>query len=324
MTTLIQNLNQIEADELVSLAQKIRAWQETRKLSDNELLRKYSSLGSTKTFTRILKRDLQELDTERWVAIYRTVWVMIESLTSRETNAEELYDDLSTVAQLRRAFVEVIERTTIRRVVLVEAEQGLGKTSGLTLLQRKYGGRILPIQATVFWSDNPNSFLGAVLDAFGVRDQPAGRDDRLRIVLRKLSDYRVALAIDEAHHLGPNCLNACKTLINLSQGEIFLLALPTLWRRLERAAYEEVKQLLGNRLAERVKIGDLREADVRKVLSRRLSVDDLRAAQAVHKEATTRGNLSFVAAVCERVIEQDVTATHETVLAGIAAELARR
>ena len=31
-------------------------------------------------------------------------------------------------------------------------------------LQRKYGQRILLIEATVVWADNPNSFLGAVLD----------------------------------------------------------------------------------------------------------------------------------------------------------------
>jgi type II secretory pathway predicted ATPase ExeA len=250
---------------------------------------------------------------------------MIENLVTRERE-EELYEDLSTVIQLRRALVEILECHSIRRVVLLEGEGGLGKSSALTLLQRKYGQRILLVEATDVWNDNPNSFLGALLDAFGVRDQPASRDDRMRMVLRKFRDYRIALAIDEAHHMGPHCLNTCKTLINQTPGEIFLLALPTLWRRLERAAYEEVKQLLGNRLAERIKIGELREADVRKILARRAKVDDARSAQAVLKEARTRGNLSFVAAVCERLISQELDGapSFEDLVAAIETEKARR
>jgi hypothetical protein len=187
------------------------------------------------------------------------------------------------------------------------------------------------IEATVVWADNPNAFLGAVLDAMGVRDQPSSRDGRLRMVVSKLRARRVALAIDEAHHLGPNSLNTCKTLINETARssnpcEVIFLALPTLWRRLERAAYEEVRQLLGNRMAERIKIGELREGDVRKVMSRRAKVEDIRSAQAVLKEARTRGNLSFVAAVCERLLSQEIDGapSHEDVLAAIETEKARR
>ncbi len=136
----------------------------------------------------------------------------------------------------------------------------------------------------------------------------------------------MALAIDEAHHLGPICLNTCKTLINQTPTEIVLLALPTLWRRLERAAYEEVKQLLGNRLAERIKVAGLREADVRRILHKRAKVDDPRAPAALLKEATTRGNLAFVSAVCARIAsaERDEAPTYEDVTAAIAAEIARR
>ncbi len=320
------SLQSIEAGELVELALKIRAFQEARRLSDNELLRKLPGLGSTKTFTRILKEDFAELDLERWVTEYRAVWAVIESLAGRERAEEELYEDLSTVVQARRAFVEILEENSIRRVVLLEGESGLGKSSALTFLQRKYGQRILPVEATVVWADNPNAFLGAILDALGVREQPMNRDARLRMVIGKFRAHRVALAIDEAHHLGPACLNTCKTLINQTPAEEFLLALPTLWRRLERAAFEEVRQLMGNRLAERIKLGGIREVDVKKMLVRRVKADDPRSVSAVFKEAPAHGNLSFVSAVCNRVAAQEIEGapTHEAVLTGLAAELARR
>lgn len=326
MTATLTALTQIGSDELVSLAKTIRVWQEQRNFSDNELLRRLPGLGSTKTYTRVLKGDTSELDLDRWLAEYRAVWAVIESLTGRETSAEELYDDISTVVALRRSLVEILECRSIRRVILAEADSGLGKSSSLTLLQAKYGQRILAIEAADAWADNPNALLGAILDALGVKEHAMSRDGRLRQVIGKLKLHRVALAIDEAHHLGPHCLNTCKTLINQTGGEIVLLALPTLWRRLERSNYEEVRQLLGNRLAERIKVGELRESDVRKILTRRVKVDDTKSAAVVLSAAKTRGNLSFVCAVCERIREKELdgTPSYEAVVAAVSAEISRR
>lgn len=100
---------------------------------------------------------------------YRAVLAVIESMTGRERADEEL----STVVQLRRALVEILAETSIRRVVLLEGDSGLGKSSALHLLKRRYGQRILVIEATAVWGDSANSFLAAILDALGVREQPA-------------------------------------------------------------------------------------------------------------------------------------------------------
>ena len=326
MSTTQDTLTQFEADELVALAQRARAWQEQRGYSDTELLRRMPGLGSTKTFSRVLKRDLAELDIDRWLSEYRAVLAVIESLSGREQKEVELFEDMTTVVQLRRALVEIIEEKSIRRVVLVEADSGLGKSSGLTLLQRKYGQSILVVEALIAWRDNPNSLLGAVLEALGVTDMPLSSEARMRMVLAKLRARSVTLAIDEAHDLGPRCLDTVKTLINQTPTRVILFAWPTLWRRLERAAFEETRQLLGNRLAERIKIGSLREADVRRLLDRRAGVVDPAAAAKLLEAAPTRGNLSFVDAVCARLAraERDGKPTHEEVLAAIAAEVARR
>lgn len=326
MTSTPVTLSNIVAAELVGLAKQIRAWQEQRNLSDNEILRRMPGLGSTKTYARLLKDDTAELDLDRWLDNYRAVWAVIESIAGREREAESLFDDISTVVAMRRSIVDVLEARTIRRVILLEAESGLGKSSALTILQRKYGMRILPMEAADAWGDNPMALLSVILDAVGVREHAMTRDGRLRQVVNKLRDHRVMLGIDEAHHLGPHCLNTCKTLINQTPAEISLLALPTLWRRLERSNYEEVKQLLGNRLSERIKIGDIREADVRKILHRRAKVEDTKSAGLVLEAARTRGNLAFVSAVCERIAEQEIdgTPSHENVAAAVAAEKARR
>jgi len=326
MTTALQNLLPAQADELVGLAKSIRLWQEQRDLSDNELLRKLPSLGSTKTYTRLLKGDTAELDLDRWISQYRSALSVTESMTGREQADEELYDDVSTVVSLRRSLVEILECRSIRRVILVEGDSGLGKSSALTLLQTKYGQRVLVVEACDAWADNPMALLGAILEALGVKELAMSREGRLRQVVTKLKELRVAIAIDEAHHMGPHCLNTCKTLINQTPCEIILLALPTLWRKLERTSYEEVKQLLGNRLSERIKVEGLRESDVKKILVRRAKVDDAASVKLLLQHAPKRGNMAFVAAVCERLKEKEISGTpsREDVAAAVAQEMARR
>lgn len=317
----------IEAEELVGIAGRIRAWQHTRQLSDNQVVRRLPGLGSTKTYTRILRGDLAELDLDRWLTEYRAVWAQLEHLAERTAEEEPIYDDLTPVLQLRRALVSILEETSIRRVVLLEGDSGMGKTGALRQLQGKYGQRIVVVEATDVWGDSANAFLGAILAALGVREPASGRAERLLHVVSLLNARRVALAVDEAHHLGPHCLNTLKTLVNQTPSEVVLVALPKLWRCLERSAWEEVRQLLGNRLAERIRLADLRAGDVAKLLERRCPGAGAAAAQ-VAEPARTRGNLSFVAAVARRLADtreaDDGPLSPEAVAAAIAAEVGRR
>lgn len=324
--TIPNNLFAPEINELVELALKIRDWQESQKLSDAEMIRRYRGLGSDKTYRRIRERDLDELDIEKQLASYRAVWALIESTNARTQNDEELFEDFTAVVHIRRAFTEIVDERSIRRVVLVEADSGLGKSTAITLLQRKYGQKILSIEPADVWSDNPNALYGAILEALGVKELPVSGVGRLDMCLRRLNQSRIVLAIDEAHDLGPRCLDSCKTLINKTPIVIMLFAWPTLWARLVRSSYQEVKQLMGNRLSERIKVGELRESDVKKLLSRRVKAEHTDSAKAVLEVAKLNGNLSFVAAVCERLTEQEIEGpvSHEHVLAALQAELARR
>jgi type II secretory pathway predicted ATPase ExeA len=301
-------INSHDAKELVSLARKIQQYQESKDVNDSALLRKFSGLGSTKTFNRILNNDLEELDLERQLANYRAVWAIIESLGDEETRNEELYDDLSPVLHLKRALLETMRSTGNNRLVVMEGDTGTGKSSARRLLIEKYGQRLLWIEATSVWKDNSSALLSTILHAKGTKQIPQNSTDRLALVISKFNETRICLIIDEGHHLGPNCLNTLKTLINQTQGEFILLVMPTLWKRMEQGAYEEVRQLVGNRLAERIKLDGLRETDVAKFINRRVAnVDPATLKQAIRMildRAARYGNMAFVRDVCERVAEQ--------------------
>lgn len=295
----------MEANELRELAQKIAEWQAVKKLSDNALVRKLPQVGSTKTFKRILANDLAELDLEKQVASYRAAWAFLESIANdTELEDETMYDDLWAVVQLRRAFFETMRENGNARVVFLLGPTASGKSTARRALMEKYGTRLFLIEASVTWNDNPSAMLGAILNALGKREKPALQVDREEKVVELLGESRRCLIVEEAHHLGPKCLNAVKTLVNRTPGEFILVAVDTLWKKLETNAYEEARQLTGNRMAERINLGrELREKDIAKLLERRLpwaNSDCAKAVRIVCDKALNYGRLAFVRDVIKR------------------------
>jgi hypothetical protein len=298
-------------------------------MSDAAVVKKYIGLGSTKTFKRILDDDLKELDLEKQLTNYRTVWALIESLGDDEGEDEEYYSDFTPVVHLNRVLLETMRERGIARFIIMIGDTGMGKTSALRVVRERYGQRILTIEADVTWKDSPMAMLGAILDALGVKDAPYNTVDRRDKVLARLRESRVCLAIDEGHHIGPNCLNLIKTLINQTPGEVMTFAKETLWKKLELAAYEEAKQLTRNRLAERIYLKTVQPRDVQKMLERRLNWEngDIKGAvKLITDRAAANGNYALAREVIKRVkeIADGDKVTIEMFTAAVTAEVASR
>lgn len=284
-------------EELVGIAAKIAAWGEARGMSRAQLVRSFTDLGSEKSFRDIAGGQTEGYNAESQLTKYRAVYATMEELADRG-GEEKIFDDLGTVVKLRRAFLGVVKAAGTNRVLIVQGESGIGKTTAVGLLRGKYGsGRISYVEASDVWADSPNAFLGAVLRALGVSELPSGRVQRLEDVQGRLALSRRCLVVDEAHHLGPHCLNTVKTLVNTTPGEFILVAIPTLWNKLQAHAYQEAKQIATNRLSERVKL-TLEEADIRTYLAKRFpdaTPADLKvAARIVRPSALLAGNYAFV------------------------------
>ena len=305
-------------NELVEIAAKIAAWGESHGMSRAQLVRNFTDLGSEKSFRDISAGQLEGYNAENQLTKYRAVYATMEELAN-QGGEEKIYDDLGTVVKIRRAFLGVVKATGTNRVLIVQGESGGGKTTAVGLLRGKYGtGRISYVEASDVWADSPNAFLGAILRALGVTELPAGRVQRLEEVQSRLGISRRCLVIDEAHHLGPHCLNTVKTLVNTTPGEFILVAIPTLWNKLQAHAYQEAKQIATNRLSERVKL-TLDEADVRLYLAKRFqdaSAADLKvAAKIIRPSALLSGNYAFVRDVARELTGLDAEAVSRAVSA---------
>jgi len=305
-----QDTNKATA-ELIKLGATIREYQTRKKLSDSALARAYPALGSTRTYTRVLAGDVAELDVEKHLANYRSVAALIEALGDDDTATAAIYDDLSPALALRRAFLDTMKETGNARFILVSGDTGLGKTCAARALGEKFGrARVVYVEASEAWNDKPGAFLSAIFHALGMGEPPSAVAERLDKVIARLCESRVCLVIDEMHHMGPRCLNTVKTLVNQTPGEFIGLTMPTLWARLFRTAYEESRQLTGNRLADHIRLV-LAKSDVKKLTTRALGIVPPAevpeaAVKQLMEKAPRYGNFAFIRDVLARMDKADI------------------
>lgn len=326
-----QQLEALEREELQELARRVKEYQNLKSYSDNALAKKFPGIGSSKTYNKILNADFHQLDLERQLDNYRAVVALIDAVGDQEETSEELYEDLTPVIHLRRAVLETMRETNIARIIFLLADTGCGKSSAGKLLLDKFGQRILWIEADECWGDSPMAFFAEILKARGVKDIPYSLMDRRDAAIETLSQSRVCMIIDEAHHMGPRCLNIIKTLVNRTPGEFVCLAMPPLWRKLESAAYEELRQLKGNRLADRIELNGIAKKDIVRFIERRTagfadSADMTPAVKMILDRCRNRGNMAFLREVCVKATDyadgKPMTLDHFT--QAVSAEMQRR
>lgn len=240
--------------EITQLAAKLADYASRKGWSSVKLCKEYPGLGSDRTFRDMVAGNTEGYDAEAQVLNLRAAWALVEEVAG-ESALEPVYENLSTVLALRRACLSAMKSWGTNRVVIVQGASGIGKSTILRILAGRYGSRIVLCEASEVWGDKPVAMLGAMLRSLGHEGLlPNGAVSRMEAVEQKLSISRRCMVIDEGHHLGPRCLNVIKTLVNVTPGEFVIVAIPTLWAKLESEAYQEARQISTNRLSERVRL----------------------------------------------------------------------
>lgn len=301
--------------ELCELARQIRDWQLARHVTDTRLCADYD-IGSPKTFRALADGHEDGYDADRWLPKYRAAWNLIQAASEGPARLQ-VFDDIGPAIRLHAAFADAMRETGSDRLIIVEGNPGDGKTAAVTALANRYGSRIVQAEAAETWRESINAMLADLLIALGVQTPPVSAAGRLDKLIETLRARRVCLVIDEAHHMGPRGLNMVKTIINRTPGEIIMMGLPVLLKRLEMAAYQEARQLTLNRLCERITLASADKEDTAILLERLAGL-----ALAVAREAAPRvaamavghGSLKFVARVCRRLLRDGIPADAESVV----------
>ena len=317
-------MKQTTKENVVALAGKIMEFATLKKWGATRLRREFPDIGSERTFRDMCAGKTDGYDLETQELNLRVVVAQIEELNKGEV-ATPIYDSLRSVLEVRRAVAFAMRSTGNNRVVLVQGAPGSGKTTAANVVAKLFGERILMMEAADAWNDSPMAFLGALLGTLGAGKPPASAAARLEACKALLAQPRRCIIIDEAHHLGPRCLNTIKNLVNLTPGEFVLMTIPTLWARLESEAYQEARQVTTNRLSERVKLA-VTENEATEYFA--LAVPTLTtelariAAKAALPDAFSNGNFAFLRDVARFITAENPEAADIT--AAIAAAKKRR
>lgn len=285
-------ITQAELDEIKSNAQYILNWKADHGWTFAKLRNKFPRIGSDRTLSRLAKGEFAEIDIAKWSREYRLI--VASMITYDETASKDRgILNLSNVESVTRAVSVAVPRDDIDRFILVEGPSGSGKTTTLKAVCAEYPGLAVAVEATDTWRSARNA-AGDILLALGEGPENIKYSYALRLqaIKDKLSRRRI-LCIDEGHHAGPEFLSLIKTLLNQTPVVIVLACVDTLWSKLARASAEEARQLLHNRLSERVRLVPPSDADVRLYFSD-LGEISPKLADAISGEAARLGRVSFL------------------------------
>ncbi len=268
--------------KLRQLALEVQTYQTERGLSDAQLYRRVASIGSTKTYKRILDHedDLDGLSVDNQIRNFETAIETISILRARDNAPEVEYADFDNITASLGAITRAMVEESIARFVVIQGENGTGKDAVRNAVSRKFTKFTCALEANELWKESAAIPLLDILRALDLRKRtddagepfkiPPYPQARLELIINQIGDTQTILLINEAHHIGPRGINLIKTLLNnCPRLVVVFLCIPSLINRLIKGSYEECIQLFGNRLCERVQLKQPGQPEVQLLLERR-------------------------------------------------------
>lgn len=305
-----------ETLELIDLARAIQAWQndQSPKLSNEAMLKRYPGLGSVKTYTKLITGDASRLDMEgAWLRDYREVKAMTD-VAALGKGDDPIYSDLAPAKEVAAHIKALWEGRGNDRILIIQAGTGGGKTKALECAHALIHGSRL-ITADVMWNLSTSAMIGDLcIGLGGVLDKDREDFDkrtscayRSALLKRIIGSKRMLVFIDEAHHLSADGIDFLKGLNNAFKNLYIVLAgMDTLWNRLTSDRWQQAKQLIYNRGMATIHLDPPDAKDATTFLQRRLPGRTLDLGDALKElvaEARQFGAYAFLRRVSKKLLK---------------------
>lgn len=134
------------------------------------------------------------------------------------------------------------------RFIAYLAETGGGKTALARQLKIMHDGIL--VEGRESWRKSYYAALIDIASEAGVAQDDMGRGERgaENALLRRFRGNKRVLILDEGEYFGPRTINLVKLLLNQTPTVVVVMAIPSLFNKWQKAAWEEAKQI--NRRAE--------------------------------------------------------------------------
>lgn len=291
---------------LQGIALRIESWQKAQRpiLSDAAMIKRFPALGSSKTYSWIRRGQFDGFNVANQSENYQAVLSQIEEIGAGDER-EEVYDDFANAVAVSSSVIRLMQQTGEDRLLILEGPTGSGKTTVKKLMVAKFPGKIVAVDANVAWS-SVTSALMEICQALGdKRDELRQNKGNLKHrATELLNRSNVILWIDESHHMTGDVLNLLKTFMNESDSAFVIAGIDTLWAKLTARYFEEAKQLLQNRLFQRIRLAAPTKRESQEFLSRRCPALNGAAGEAAAKVAgfaRDYGRYAFLRNLAKRI-----------------------
>lgn len=269
--------SKILVDRLISL-------QTTLKLSNAAFVARFRDsrgallLGSERTWERMKESDWSTLTLDRWIQKLREAVVHLDG----GTPIEQVYEDLPFYRTASKELDRLEGQTNDRRVLVILAITGTGKTIWARSQARANPAARLYLRATPAWRESGMAMCLELGRAMGLSDALEGQSyaKAVALVANHLRMNRRTVIIDEAHDGGILLMKLLRFWIDTTDTRFVYMAYPTEWARVvaaSRGYLAEAKQFVGRALKPILDdwSSGPTDKDVAKFIARRMEVPNV-------------------------------------------------
>lgn len=212
-------------------------YQETAGLTDRRLVEQFPDLGSTRTWRgRLLAGKFQGLDPERFVHRLKRIAIILDGgLPDAE------FFDLPFARRVATAVALLERATTDRRVLVVLAPNGVGKTMAARWLVAQGRGRRVYCRVRPGWRGRELHLANGLIEALGDDALQPNAATAERRLIALLSREPKTVFIDQAHEGGAALMHLIRCLVDETPRAGFVyLGYDTGFRRAQTATTDSL------------------------------------------------------------------------------------
>ncbi len=244
--------------------------QRSRKLSDKQLLDEYPDIGSTKTWRqRLLAGCWDAMHADRTLARLARVAVVLDGGLPDAV----FYRDLPFVKDLMARLTLLERQTSDRRILVVLAPNGTGKTSVARWCVAQERSRRSYCRLRPAWRNKELHIANGMARALGSDDATSSAAEAEQRLVGMLSGQPRTVFLDQAHEGGPALMHLLRALVDETPSRFVYLGYDTAFRRVQTAntdALIEAQAFLGRCLKPVFDAykGGIQQVDVTRYLER--------------------------------------------------------
>lgn len=229
--------------EATPIVERLKEIQAREHLSDRALVDLYPDLTSARTWGRWKAGEWGASNPERALMRLRRIVALLDG----GTPVDERYA-LPFYRELRRKVDGIECTTTDRRILVVLAPNGVGKTTGARWLEDQARAKRKYCRMWPAWRNKELHIICGILRALGEESSFGAAADAERKLVSVLASLPITLFLDQAHEGGPALMHLLRMLVDETPSRFVYIGYDTAFRRVQAATTDsmiEARAFLG-------------------------------------------------------------------------------